>query len=53
MKNGSKVRMTLHLTISVAMPVGRNKKIPTALRNHHIAGFVSVPSKKKKYILFW
>ena len=39
--------MILHLMISVAMPVGRNGKIRTALRNHHITGFVSVPSKKK------
>ena len=46
--------MTLHLTISVAMPVGRDRNIRTALRNHQIAGFVSVPSKKKnKYTLFW
>ena len=39
--------MTLHLTISVVMPVGRDRKIRTALRNYQIAGFVSVPSKKK------
>ena len=39
--------MTLHLAISVAMPLGRDRKIRTALRNHQIAGFVSVPSKKK------
>ena len=37
-----KVQMTLQVTISVAMPVGRDKKI-----RHQIAGFVSVPSKKK------
>ena len=42
-----KVQMTLQVTISVAMPVGRDKKIRTALRTHQIAGFVSVPSKKK------
>ena len=47
MKNGSKVRMTLHLAISVVTPVGRDRKIRTALRNHQIAGFASVPSKKK------
>ena len=46
--------MTLHLAISVAMPLGRDRKIQTALRNHQIAGFVSMPSKKKnKYTLFW
>ena len=39
--------MTLNLTLSVAMPVSRDRKILTALRNHQIAGFVSVPSKKK------
>ena len=39
--------MTLHLAISVAMPLGRDRKTRTALRNHQIAGFVSVPSKKK------
>ena len=39
--------MILNLTISVAMPVSRDRKILTALRNHQIAGFVSVPSKKK------
>ena len=42
-----KVQMTLQVMISVAMPVGRDKKIRTALRTHQIAGFVSVPSKKK------
>ena len=40
--------MTLHLTISVVMPVGRDRKIRTALRNHQIAGFVSVSSRKIK-----
>ena len=47
--------MTLHLAISVAMPLGRDRKIRTALRNHKIAGFVSVPSKKKisTDTLFW
>ena len=29
------------------MPVGRDRKIRTALRTHQIAGFVSVPSKKE------
>ena len=43
----TKVRMTLHLAISVAVPLGRDRKIRTALRNHQIAGFVSVPFKKK------
>ena len=38
--------MTLNLTISVAMPVSRDRKILTALRNHQIAAEVSVPSKK-------
>ena len=47
MKNGNEVRMTLRFTISVAMPVGRDKKIRTALRTHQIAGFVTVPSEKK------
>ena len=43
----TKVRMTLELTISAAMLVGRDRKIRTAPRTHHTAGFVSVPSKKK------
>ena len=43
----TKIWMTLQLTISVAMPVGRDRKIRTALRTHQIAGFVSVPSKKE------
>ena len=43
----TKVQMTLQLTISVAILVGRDRKIRTALRTRHIAGFVSVPSKKK------
>ena len=36
------VRMTLR-----AVPVGRDRKIRTALSTHHIAGFVTVPSEKK------
>ena len=32
---------------SVAVPVGRDRKIRTALSTHHIAGFVTVPSEKK------
>ena len=43
----TKIWMTLQLTIRVAMPVGRDRKIRTALRNHQIAGFVSLPSKKE------
>ena len=29
------------------MPLGRERKIRNALRNHPIVGFVGVPSKKK------
>ena len=36
------VRMTLR-----AVPVGRDRKIRTALSTHHIAGFVTVPFEKK------
>ena len=32
---------------SVTMPVGRDRKIRTALRSNQIIGFVTVPSEKK------
>ena len=32
---------------SVTVPVGRDRKIRTALRTNQIAGFVTVPSEKK------
>ena len=33
--------------VTVTVPVGRDRKIRTALRTNQIAGFVTVPSEKK------
>ena len=36
-----------HQNVIVTVPVGRDRKIRTALRTNQIAGFVTVPSEKK------
>ena len=46
MKNDTKVGMHSVTHESVTVPVGRDKKIRTALRTNQIAGFVTVPSEK-------
>ena len=42
-----KLGCTRRLTKALPWPVGRDRKIPTGLRTNQIAGFVTVPSKKK------
>ena len=50
----SKVGMYWATHESVIVPVGRDRKIRTALRTtNQIAGFVTVPSKKKKTIFIY
>ena len=46
-KNGNGARDVLGDYESVTVPVGRDRKIRTALRANQIAGFVTVPSEKK------
>lgn len=45
--NGSKGRDVLGNHNIVTLPVGRDRKIQTALRSNQIAGFVTMPSEKK------
>ena len=53
-KMASKVGMYWATHESVIVPVGRDRKIRTALRTtNQIAGFVTVPSKKKKTIFIY
>ena len=51
----TKLRMFSVTQESVTMPVGRDRKIRTALRTNQIARFVIVPSKKdiKNYTQNW
>ena len=37
---------------SVTVPIGRGRKIRTALRTNQIEGFVTVPSWKKKTMIY-
>ena len=49
----AKVGMFLATYNSVTLPVGRDRKIQTALRSNQIAGFVTMPSEKKiKFVTF-
>ena len=43
----TKFGMYLATHESVTVPVGRDRKILTGLRTNQIAGFITVPSKKK------
>ena len=47
MKNGNEGTDDSATHGSVTVPVGRDRKIRTALSAHWIAGFVTVPSEKK------
>ena len=50
----AKVGMFLATHKSVTLPVGRDRKIQTALRSNQIAGFVTMSSEKKiKFVSFW
>ena len=46
-KNGNGARDVLGDYESVTVPVGKDRKIRTALRANQIPGFVTVPSEKK------
>ena len=41
---------TRRLTKALSLPVGRDKKIRTALRANQIEGFVAVPSEKRSQL---
>ena len=43
---------TRRLTKALSLPVGRDKKIRTALRANQIEGFVAVPSEKQNNQLY-
>ena len=46
----TKVGCARRLTNESSLPVGRDRKIRTALRTNQMAGFVTMSSEKNKYI---
>ena len=52
MRNGKEGTDNSATYESVAVPLGRDREIRTALRTHQSTGFITVPSEEKKYTLF-
>ena len=50
-KIATKLGMYSAIHESVTVPIGRGRKIRTALRSNQIEGFVTVPLKKIKYCI--